>query len=568
MYIDIVPNRNSRPAILLRESVREGKRIIKRTLANLSALSLQQAEAIRAVLKGEALAPADGPFEIIRSRPHGAVKAITAAMSHLRLATLLDRKPSRARDLVLAMIAARVLEPQSKLATSRSWGHSTLGASFGVEGADENELYAALDWLLERQEAIEQRLAKRHLEQGARVLYDLSSSYFEGECCPLAQRGYSRDGKKGTLQVNYGLLTDARGCPVSLSVFAGNTSDPQTLLPQVEQLQKDFSLESVILVGDRGMISQKQIATLNEKTGVEWISALKSGAIRTLVEAGCIQMDLFDERNLFELAHEDYPGERLIVCRNPQLAALRTQKRHSLLAATVGELQTVQRMVANGRLKDAEKIGVRVGRVINKHKMAKHFVLEIDTGQFTFRIDEDKVAAEAALDGLYVIRTSLPGETLTSADAVRHYKGLSAVERAFRSLKSDDLQIRPIHHHSANRVRAHLFLCMLAYYVKWHMNEAWRGLLFADEDQERLVERDPVAPATRSDAALEKVTSKRLPDGSPAHSFRTLLSELGTIVRNTCRRTNADPDEGTFEIDTTPNAKQRQALHLIDAIRL
>jgi transposase len=568
MYIDIVPNRNSRPAILLRESVREGKRIIKRTLANLSALSLQQAEAIRAVLKGEALAPADGPFEIIRSRPHGAVKAITAAMSRLRLATLLDRKPSRERELVLAMIAARVLEPQSKLATARSWGHSTLGESFGVAGADENELYAALDWLLERQDAIEQRLAKRHLDDGARVLYDLSSSYFEGECCPLAQRGYSRDGKKGTLQVNYGLLSDARGCPVSLSVFAGNTSDPQTLLPQIEKLQKDFALESVILVGDRGMISQKQIATLSEQTGVEWISALKSGAIRSLVEAGCIQLDLFDERNLFELAHEDYPGERLIVCRNPQLAALRTHKRRSLLAATVGELETVQRMVAHGRLKDAEKIGVRVGRVINKYKVAKHFVLEIEAGQFSFRIDEDKVAAEAALDGLYVIRTSMPSEHLTSADAVRHYKGLSAVERAFRSLKSDDLQIRPIHHHSENRVRAHLFLCMLAYYVKWHMSEAWRGLLFADEDQERLRARDPVAPATRSAAALEKVASKRLPDGSPAHSFRTLLNELATIVRNTCRRTDADPDEGTFEIDTTPNAKQRQALGLIDTIRL
>jgi hypothetical protein len=568
MYIDIVPNRNSRPAILLRESVREGKRIIKRTIANLSALSLQQAEAIRAVLKGEALAPADGPLEIIRSRPHGAVKAISAAISRLRLATLLDRKPSRERDLVLAMIAARVLEPQSKLATSRSWGHSTLGESFGVEGADENALYAALDWLLERQDGIEQRLAKRHLEDGARVLYDLSSSYVEGECCALAQRGYSRDGKKGTLQVNYGLLTDARGCPVSISVFAGNTSDPQTLLPQIEKLQEDFALESVILVGDRGMISHKQIATLNEQTGVEWISALKSGAIRKLVDAGCIQMDLFDERNLFEFAHADYPGERLIVCRNPQLAALRTHKRRALLEATVAELETVKRMVEQGRLKDAEKIGVRVGRVINKYKVAKHFGLEIGAGAFSFRIDENKVAAEAALDGLYVIRTSMPTEALTSADAVRHYKGLSEVERAFRSLKSDDLQIRPIHHHSENRVRAHLFLCMLAYYVKWHLSEAWRGLLFADEDQERLLERDPVAPATRSDAALEKVASKLLPDGSPAHSFRTLLNELATLVRNTCRRTNADPDEGTFEIDTTPNAKQRHALALIDAIRL
>jgi transposase len=340
------------------------------------------------------------------------------------------------------------------------------------------------------------------------------------------------------------------------------------LLPQIEKLQKDFALESVILVGDRGMISQKQIATLNETSGVEWISALKSGAIRKLVDAGCIQMDLFDERNLFELAHEDYPEERLIVCRNPQLAELRTHKRRALLDATVAELETVKRMVTNGRLKDAEKIGVRVGRVINKYKVAKHFVLEIATGHFSFRIDEDKVTAEAALDGLYVVRTSVPNEQASSAETVRQYKGLSEVERAFRSLKSDDLQIRPIHHHSENRVRAHLFLCMLAYYVKWHMSEAWRGLMFADEDQERLAERDPVAPAIRSDAALEKAASKLLADGSPAHSFRTLLNELATIVRNTCRRTNADPDEGTFVIDTTPNAKQRHALGLIDAIRL
>jgi len=568
MYIDIVPNRKSRPAILLRESIREGRRIVKRTIANLSALSLQQAEAIRAVLKGESLAPADGHFEIMRSRAHGAVKAIATTMTRLRISALLGREPSRERDLVLAMIGARVLEPQSKLATSRSWGHSTLGETFGVAEADENALYGALDWLLERQDAIERRLARRHLGNGARVLYDLSSSYFEGACCPLAQRGYSRDGKKGTLQVNYGLLTDARGCPVSISVFAGNTSDPQTLLPQIEKLQKDFALASVIVVGDRGMISQKQIATLNEQMGVEWITALKSGAIHKLVDAGCIQMDLFDERNLFELTHEDYPGERLIACRNRQLAELRANKRRSLLAATVEELETVQRMVANGRLKDADKIGVRVGRVINKYKVAKHFVLTIAPAHFAFHLDEEKVAAEAALDGLYVIRTSLPGAALSSADAVRHYKDLSQVEAAFRSLKSDDLQIRPIHHHSEHRVRAHLFLCMLAYYVKWHMSEAWRGLLFADEDQQRRAERDPVAPATRSDAALEKVASKRLQDGSPAHSFRTLLNELATIVRNTCRRHNADTHEGTFNIDTTPNAKQQQALAMIDAIRL
>jgi transposase len=568
MYIDIVPNRKSPPAILLRESVRQGRKIIKRTLANLSSLSIEQAEAIREVLKGKPMAPVDELFEIIRSRTHGAVQAIGSCMKRLRLATLLDRKASPERDLVLAMIAARVLDPQSKLATARSWEHSTLGEWFGVEGADEDELYAAMDWLLERQGVIEQRLAKRHLNEGARVLYDLSSSYVEGVCCPLARLGYSRDGKKGTLQVNYGLLTDARGCPVSISVFEGNTSDPATLLPQVEKLKADFDLRSVILVGDRGMISQKQIDALQGQAGVQWISALKSGAIRQLVDAGCIQQDLFDERNLFEFTHEDFPGERLVVCRNPQLAKLRTHKRRELLKATVEELQTVQRMVANGRLKDEAKIGVRVGRVLNKYRMAKHFRLQIEAQRFTFEIDELQVAEEAALDGLYVIRTCVPAAELPSEEAVRYYKDLSKVEAAFRSLKSADLQIRPIRHYSEDRVRAHLFLCMLAYYVKWHMSEAWRELLFADEDQQRLAERDPVAPATRSESALEKIASKHLPDGSPAHSFRTLLDELATLVRNTCRRKSIGAQESLFELDTTPNTKQREALRLIDAIRL
>jgi transposase len=439
---------------------------------------------------------------------------------------------------------------------------------FGVGDADENALYAALDWLRERQPAIEQRLAKRHLQEGGRVLYDLSSSYFEGESCPLGARGYSRDGKKDLLQVNYGLLTDARGCPVSIAAFPGNTTDPQTLMGQVEKLQGDFNLRSVILVGDRGMISQKHIDALRERDGIAWMTALKSGAIRQLVESGTVQMDLFDERNLFECAHDDFPDERLIACRNPQLAKLRAAKRRELLAATVTELQTVQRMVANGHLKDPDKIGVRAGRVINKYKMAKHLVLDIGDTQFAFHINEETVAAEAALDGLYVIRTPLPAPQVSREEAVRHYKGLSHVEAAFRSLKSDDLQIRPIYHYTEERVRAHLFLCMLAYYVKWHMSEAWRSLLFADEDRDRLVQRDPVAPATRSDAALEKVASKRLADGSPAHSFSTLLKELATIVRNTCLRKNASVGENTFTIDTTPNTKQRAALDLIKAIHL
>ena len=568
MYIDIAPNRKSPPAILLRESVRDGKKIIKRTLANLSSLSLEQAYAIRDVLKGKPMRAADEVLEIVRSRAHGSLKAIATAMAHLSIATLLDRKPSRERDLVAAMIAARVLDPRSKLATARSFGHSTLGEWFRVEDAEDHELYAALDWLVARQDRIEQRLAKRHLHSGARVLYDLSSSYFEGSHCPLAQRGYSRDGKKGKLQVNYGLLTNAHGCPVAISVFEGNTADPQTLMEQVDKLQNNFALESVILVGDRGMISQKQVDALDARAAVDWITALKTGAIRKLADAGAIQLDLFDERNLYEFTHEDFPGERLIVCRNPQLAKLRAHKRRDLLAATTKELETVTRMVANGRLVEAEKIGVRAGKVVNKYKVAKHFVLDIAEGHFDFRIDERKVAAEAALDGLYVIRTSLPAERLARDDAVRHYKDLSRVEAAFRSLKSDDLQIRPIYHRTENRVRAHLLLCMLAYYVKWHMCEAWRPLLFADEDLARRAERDPVAPATRSDAALEKITTKTLADASPAHSFRTLLNELATIVRNTCRRKGADDTEQTFDIDTTENAKQRHALDLIGAIRL
>jgi hypothetical protein len=568
MYIDIVPNRNSPPAILLRESIREGERIIKHTIANLSALSLAQAEAIRAVLKGKPLAAADEVFEIIRSRAHGAVKAIAAAMLCLCMTSLLGRSRCRERDLVLAMIAARVLDPKSKLATSRSWHHSTLGELFGVGDADEDELYAALDWLLARQDAIEQRLAKRHLHNGGRVLYDLSSSYVEGRCCPLAARGHSRDGKKGKLQVNYGLLTDERGCPVAVSVFPGNTGDPTTLLEQVDTLQGRFGLKSVVIVGDRGMISQKQIDALHERDGVQWMTALKSGGIRRLIDAGSVQMSLFDERNLYECTHEDFPGERLIVCRNPQLAEHRAAKRRTLLEATGRELETVQRMVANGRLKDPEKIGVRAGRVIDKYKVAKHFVLEIETGRFDFHIDEQHVAEEAALDGLYVIRTPLPATELSSDDAVRYYKDLSQVESAFRTLKGDDLKIRPIHHRTEDRVRAHLFLCMLAYYVTWHMREAWRPLLFADTDRQRRAERDPVAAATRSPAALEKAATKTLPDGTPVHSFQTLLDELATIVRSTCRRRNSEPDELTFDIDTTPNAKQREALELIKAIRL
>ena len=567
MYIDIVPNRKSPPAILLRESTRQGKKIVKRTLANLSSLSIAQAESIRRILKGEKLVKPEEYFDILRSPAHGHVDAVLVTIRRLGLDKIIGSRRSKERDLVVAMIASRILCPQSKLALTRDWGNTTLGELLGVEEADDEALYAAMDWLYERQDAIEKRLAARHLQDGGRVLYDLSSSYFEGEKCPLAALGYSRDKKKGKLQVNYGLLTDDRGCPVSISAFSGNTTDPNTLMPQVERLQGAFNLKSVVLVGDRGMISQKQVDELKGQAGVEWITALKTGAIRKLMDAQAIQLTLFDERNLFELTHPDFPDEKLVACRNPELAHRRKYKREDLLKATSEELVKVQGMIERGYLKDAEKIGVRIGKVINRYKMAKHFKLEIAESQFSFEIDTEKVNAEAALDGIYVIRTSL-GKELSAADTVRHYKALSQVERAFRSIKTMDLEVRPIRHYQEQRVRTHLFLCMLAYYVKWHMMEAWRPLLFADEEQQAKQTRDPVAPAKRSAAAEEKAKSKQLPDGSPAHSFQTLLRNLASIVRSTCRSKDADAGTPTFIIDTQLTPNQKKAFQLLKEIKV
>jgi len=567
MYIDIVPNRKSPPAILLRESVRQGKKIVKRTIANLSSLSLEQAQAIRRILKGEKLVQPEAHFDILSSRAHGHAEAVLLTIRKLGLDKLIGSRRCKERDLVIAMIASRILGPQSKLALSRGWENTTLGESLAVEDADEDALYAAMDWLYARQEQIEKRLADRHLQEGGRVLYDLSSSYFEGTQCPLAKRGYSRDQKKGKLQVNYGLLTDERGCPVSISAFPGNTSDPTTLLPQVERLQGAFNLKSVILVGDRGMISQKQVEELKGHAGVDWITALKTGAIRKLMDAQAIQLALFDERNLFEFTHADFPGEKLVACRNPELAARRKHKREALLKATVEALEKIQGMVVRGTLKDADKIGIRVGRVINQYKMAKHFTLEIAENQFRFQIDEEKVHAEAALDGIYVIRTSV-ADDLSAEDAVRHYKALSQVERAFRSIKTMDLEVRPIHHYQEQRVRSHLFLCMLAYYVKWHMMEAWRPLLFADEDQQAKQDRDAVAPAERSSQAIAKVRSKQLSDGSPAHSFQSLLRNLATIVRNSCQCRDTEAGAPAFTIDTLPTSTQQKAFQLLKKIRV
>lgn len=565
MYIDIVPNRKSPPAILLRESVRQGKKIVKRTIANLSGLTKEQAYAIRRILKGEKLVAPEEHFDILRSVAHGHVDAVLLTIRKLGLDKLIASRRSPERDRVIAMIVSRILCPQSKLALTRDWENTTLGESLGVGDASDDDLYEAMDWLIEHQEGIEARLAARHLQTGGRVLYDLSSSYFEGKQCPLAERGYSRDQKKGKLQVNYGLLTDDRGCPVSISVFSGNTSDSQTLMPQVEQLQGKFNLASVALVGDRGMISQKQIEELKEYDGIKWITALKTGAIRKLMDVGSIQMTLFDERNLFEFLHPDFPGEKLVACRNPDLAYRRKEKREVLLKATTEALEKVQSMIARGYLKDADKIGLRVGRVINQYKMAKHFNLEISEKLFNFSINNEQVDEEAALDGIYVIRAALD-DKLSAEDAVRHYKSLSQVERAFRSIKTMDLEVRPIRHYQEERVKAHLFLCMLAYYVKWHMMEAWRPLLFADEDQQAKLTRDPVAPAVRSPGAQKKVQHKKQQDGSPAHSFKSLLRNLATIVRNTCQ--SKETDTSSFTIDTQPTPSQTEAFRLLREIKV
>jgi transposase len=552
---------------LLRRSYREGGTVKNETLGNLSHLPDDLIEIIRAALQGTTFVPLNQAFEVIRSRSQGAVEAVALTMQRLGFAALIASKPCRERDIVLAMVAARIVAPHTKLATTRWWHTTTLAEDFEVADASEDELYAAMDWLLQRQSKIENKLASKHLQPGGLVLYDLSSSYFEGSTCPLAKRGYNRDGKRGYLQVNYGLLTDPRGCPVAVSVHDGNTSDCETFLPQVQRLQQDFGIERLVIVGDRGMISQKSIEEIRQADGIDWITALKSGAIRMLIDDKHVQPDLFDERNLFEFTHPDFPGERLIACRNRELAKLRAHKRQDMLQATEKDLEKIVARVETGRLAGQDDIGVRVGKIINKYKMAKHFDLDIKNDAFSFQRKSDSIAAETALDGIYIIRTSVSTDRMNSADCVRKYKLLVHVERAFRSLKTIDLKIRPIHHRLADRVRAHILLCMLAYYVEWHMREAWRELMFADPDQDAKKTRDPVAPAKRSEAAEIKATSRQLRDGTPTHSFSTLLDELGTIVRNTCRTPDAGPDAPTFDVTTISNPKQQRAFELIKSIQ-
>jgi transposase len=553
---------------LLRRSYREDGKVKNETLGNLSHLPDTVIDLIRRSLAGETFVPAGDTFEISSSRAHGHVQAVCLAMQRLGFSSLLASKPCPERDLVCAMVASRIVCPATKLATTRLWHTSTLAQEFGVTDASEGDLYAAMDWLLAGQDRIQKKLAARHLKEDALVLYDLSSSYFEGSHCPLAKLGYSRDGKRGTLQVNYGLLTDERGCPVAISVHEGNTSDSTTFMPQVTRLREEFGIKRMVMVGDRGMISQKAIDEMSTDANVAWITALRSSAIRTLVQQGHVQMGLFDERNLLAISSPDFPGERLVACRNPELAKMRVHTREDLLAATEKNLEKIKVRVEAAKLAGRDKIGVAVGKVVNQYKVSKHFDLEITDTAFTFSRNEVNIAAEAALDGLYIIRTSVKAERMDAATCVRTYKSLAQVERAFRSIKTMDLKVRPIHHHLEGRVRAHIFLCMLAYYVEWHMRQAWRELMFTDEDQAATLVRDPVAPAKRSDAAMKKVLSHTLKDGSPVHSFQSLMAQLQTVVRNTCRTPKSGADAPSFQITTTPSDKQKRALELIGQIKM
>jgi len=542
MYIESVPNRNSPPAILLRESYREDGKVRKRTLCNLSDWPKAHIEGLRGVLKGGTVIPTEREaFTITRSLPHGHVGAALGTAHRIGLDRILGPDGNRCRDLVLAMIVGRILDPASKLAAARALSPATatssLGTVLGLGEVDEDELYTALDWLLERQPAIETTLARRHLKNGTLVLYDVSSSYMEGRCCPIAQRGYSRDGRRGTLQIVYGLLCAPDGCPVAIQVFEGNTGDPMTLATQVEKLKQRFALDHVVLVGDRGMITQARLTEDIKAAGLDWITALRAPAIQELVKGGALQLSLFDQRDMAAITSPDFPDERLIVCRNPDLAAQRTRKRQELLAATERDLARIQAAVARKRnpLRGAAPIALAVGAVIEQHKMRKHFELAITDHSFVFARKTAEIAAEAATDGIYIVRTGLPADVLDDAATVRSYKSLSQVERAFRCIKTVDLHVRPIYHWLADRVRAHVFLCMLAYYLEWHMRQELAPMLFDDTDKEaaEAARASVVAPAQRSEAAIRKQTTGVTPDGLPVHSFRTLLADLATLTRNT-----------------------------------
>ena len=561
MHVAAVPSRQGGreySSVLVRQSYREGGKVKHRTLANLSKLPPAAVDAVRAVLRGEAVGPLDQAFEIERALPHGHVQAVLGQLRQLKLDQLLGARPSRERELALAMIVSRVLQPDSKLATARSLGSTSLAATLGIEGADEDELYGAMDWLLKRQPAVETALAGRHLAEGGLVLYDLTSVYLEGSKCELARRGYSRDGKRGLPQIEFGIITNAEGCPVSVDVFEGNLADPRTVAAQVDKLKERFGIAEVVLVGDRGMLTSARIEALKQAGDVSWISALRSVQIATLIKDGDLQLGLFDQRNLAEISSPKFPGERLVVCKNPALAEDRARKREELLQATEQELNKLVESVAAGRLKTATVIAERVGRILGRFKVGKHFLREVGEGSFSYRRDQAKIDAEAALDGLYVIRSNVAPERLSEQDLVRSYKLLSGVERAFRTMKSVDLQVRPVHHRLADRVRAHIFICLLAYYVRWHLERSWASLLYRDEQPPVL--EDPVAPAERSASAREKARSGHRADGSPVYSFRGLLSELATLTKNTVRLRGSDV---TFDKLSLPTPIQAEALRLL-----
>jgi hypothetical protein len=573
MYVERIPNRNSPPAILLRESYRDGDKIRKRTLANLSGWAAAKVEALRRVLRNEAVGAATADdLALARSLPHGHAAAVLGTLRKLGLDGVLSqggRQPARAVALCLAMITGRIIDPASKLATARVLDGATANHSLGtllqLGTVDEQALYGALDWLITQQDRIEAALARRHLKAGTLVLYDVTSTYFEGRTCELARFGYNRDGKAGKLQIVFGLLCAANGCPVAVEVFAGNIGDPSTLASQVNKLKERFALERVVLIGDRGMITAARLEQTVKPAGLDWITALRAGAIRGLVEAGAIQLSLFDQRDLAEVSAPDYPGERLVVCRNPLLAEERARKRSELLDATENKLAAIAHRVrrANKPLRGKDKIALAVGRVIDHYKMAKHFAVTIADDALTFTRNAAQIAAEAALDGIYVLRTSVDPGSLDAAATVGAYKQLAHAERAFRSLKTVDIEVRPIHHRRADRVRAHVFLCMLAYYVEWHMRQALKPILFDDHDKAAAdaARTSIVAKAKRSRAADRKARTKRTDDGLPVHSFRSLLGDLATITRNTMAMAG-DPD-ATFVIYPHLTPVQARALELL-----
>jgi hypothetical protein len=546
---------------LIRRSIREGRRVRHETIANVSKLPPAALDALRRALAGQTLVAADEAFEIERSLPHGHVAAVLAAMRRLELGRVVDRAPSRERSLVLAMIAQRLLAPGSKLACARALARSTLADELDLADVDEDDLYAALDWLGERQPAIERRLARRHLAAGELALYDLSSSYVEGRTCPLAALGYSRDGKRGTLQIVYGLLTSRAGIPVAVEVFDGATQDHQTLPAQLEKVQGRFGLSEIVLVADRGMVTRANLEALRTADGIDWITALKAPQVKKLAKTGAFQPSLFDQTNLAEITSEEFPDERLVVCRNPLVADERARKREDLLAATEAELQPIADRVARGTLTDAGQIGLAVGPALGRYRVKKHFDVEIADGHFSYARKHDQIQAEAALDGIYVLRTSVAGQRLDAPDVVRAYKQLKEVEKGFRALKGPDLEIRPIHHRLEHRVRAHVLLCMLAYYVEWHLRSAWRELTFTDEHPPQ--RPDPVTKATRSPAAAAKAQTKRTSAGHPAHAFRDLIHELATQTRNTIR---VPATTATYDKLTKATPIQARALELANTI--